>query len=310
MRVLVTGGTGYLGSAIVRTLAVHGHEPIVFARRASEAGLPGRPVDGDVRDLAAVRAAVTTADAVIHAAALVSIWRRREADFDDVNVGGLQTVLQACRDAGVPRIVYTSSFLAQPPAGRHRALDANPYQRTKARALEVARQACRDGLPVVIVIPGVIYGPGPATDGNLVGRLVSDHLAGRLPGLVGADRVWSFAHVEDVARGHVAALSRGRPGGEYALGGENAPQMRIFEIVQRLRGGRLPRRLPRSLATIAGSLESVRARVTGGPPLVTPGVVDILGHDWPLNSACSVAELSYRMTPLEEGIEGLFRPLP
>ena len=84
----------------------------------------------------------------------------------------------------------------------------------------------------------MIYGPGARTEGNLVGAMVSDHLRGRLPGLVGADRVWSYAWVEDVARGHVAAMEQGRAGATYRLGGENAPQMRVFEIVRELTGRR------------------------------------------------------------------------
>ena len=95
--------------------------------------------------------------------------------------------------ARTPRILYTSSFLALPPADAPLALTANDYQRTKVRALDLARQAAAAGLPIVTLLPGVVYGPGPATEGNLVGRLIADHLEGRLPGLVGATRPWSFA---------------------------------------------------------------------------------------------------------------------
>src|SRR5687767_11701464 len=104
MNVLVTGGTGYLGRAIVRALAASGHHPVVFARRARAAALPGTGVDGDVRDARAVDEAVGSVDAVCHAAALVSVWRARAADFDDVNVRGLEIVLDACARHRVKRI--------------------------------------------------------------------------------------------------------------------------------------------------------------------------------------------------------------
>src|SRR5262247_3988450 len=113
MKVLVTGGTGYLGAAIVRAFDAGGHEPVVFARHASGARLPGRAIDGDIRDT---------------------------------------------------RAVYTSSFLALPPADSPHALTANHYQRTKVAARDVARRAAKDGLPVVTLYPGVVYGPGPATE--------------------------------------------------------------------------------------------------------------------------------------------------
>src|SRR5207248_11644522 len=95
MRVLITGGTGYLGRAIVRAIHARGHDVVLFARRASGSGLPGALVEGDVRDKGALERAAAGCDALCHAAALVSIWRRRRADFDDVNVGGLRNALDA-----------------------------------------------------------------------------------------------------------------------------------------------------------------------------------------------------------------------
>lgn len=305
MRVLVTGGSGYLGRAIVRALAARGHEPVVFARHASAAGLPGLAVDGDIRDRASVRQAASGVDAIVHAAALVSVWHPQPSTFDDVNVGGLQATLEAARAIGIRRIVYTSSFLARPPADSQVALSANDYQRTKVRAREVAHAAIAEGLPLVSLVPGVIYGPGAVTEGNLIGRMVADHLAGRLPGLVGAHRCWSYAYVNDVADAHVSALAPGVLAGEYLLGGENAQQMRVFEIVRDETGSALPRRIPFALASAMGWVEEMRASMTGRPPAITRGVVEILRHDWSINSAGSVQKLNYHITPLETGIRAL-----
>ena len=306
MRVLVTGGTGYLGAAIVRALHARGHVPVTFARRAAAAQLPGAAIDGDVRDSVAVRRASRGVDVIVHAAALVSVWRAHAAEFDHVNVGGLHNALDAARESGA-RLIYTSSFLALPPAGRDEPLTANDYQRTKVRALASARRAAEDGLPVAILLPGVIYGTGEATEGNLVGRLVRDHLAGRLPGLIGADRSWSYAYIDDVAAAHVAAVERPNAVGEYRIGGENAPQMRVFDIVREMTGRRLPRRIPFAVAAVGGVVEELRARVTGRPPLLTRGVVDIFRHDWPMDSGRSIRELNYQVTPLTIGVERLLR---
>ena len=302
MRVLITGGTGYLGRAIVRAVAAHGDEPIVFARRATGSGLPGRLVDGDVRDAGALRRAAAGVDAICHTAALVSLWSPRRADFDEVNVAAVETLLDIVRDLRVPRVVYTSSFLARPPDGRDAPHAANDYQRTKALARTAVQRAAANGAPVVSLFPGVIYGPGPDTEGNLVGRLLRDYTAGRLPGVVGADRIWSFACVDDVAEAHVSAIVRGTAGAEYALGGENVPQMRLFEIAARLTGRPLPRRIPLAAAWVAGLCEETRARLTRRMPLVTRGAVEIFRHDWPLNSGRSIDELSYRVTPFEDGM--------
>lgn len=302
MRVLLTGGTGYLGRAIGRAAAARGHELVVFARTASRAGVEGTPFDGDVRDRAAVERAAAGCDAIIHSAALVSIWRRRRADFDDVNVGGLKNVVAAAAAHGIGRIVYTSSFLALPPAGRPTAIQANDYQRTKLAADRVAADAIRDGCPMVRVYPGVIYGPGAVTEGNLLGRLIADHLKHRLPALIGPENPWSFAYVDDVAAGHCAALERGSFATRYALGGENAPPQRAFAIVQRITGRRPPRRMPFPVARLLGAAEELRVSLFGGTPLVTRGAVEIFRHDWSLDSREAIRDLGYPQTPLEEGI--------
>lgn len=302
MRVLVTGGTGYLGGAVVRAFAARGHEVVVYARTASRSGLPGSLVDGDVRDRGTLERAAAGCDAVCHMAALVSIWRRRSADFDDVNVGGLQNALDVAAATGVPRVLYASSFLALPPRGRDSPVAANDYARTKILADRLADDRLRDGSPIVRVYPGVIYGPGSMTEGNLVGRLIADHLNGRLPGVIGPEHPWSFSFVDDVAGGFASALERGRIGGRYTLGGENAPQQRVFDIVQQMTGRRAPRRLPFPLAVAIGAAEEWRARLFGGLPLVTRGAVEIFRHDWSLDSSLAVRELGYAMTPLTDGI--------
>lgn len=302
MRVLLTGGTGYLGRAIARAVVDRGHELVVFARTASRSGVGGTAFDGDIRDRAAVDRAAAGCDAIIHTAALVSIWRRRRQDFDDVNVGGLRNVIAAAAAHNVRRIVYTSSFLALPPAGRTTTIEANDYQRTKVAADHVAADAVQGGCPLVRVYPGVIYGPGAITEGNLLGRLIADHLKRKLPALIGPENPWSFAYVDDVARGHCAALERGAAGSRYALGGDNAPPQRAFEIVQQLTGRRPPRRMPFPVATALGAAEELRVSIFGGLPLVTRGAVEIFRHDWSLDSSDAIRDLGYTQTPLADGI--------
>ena len=302
MNVLVTGGTGYLGRAVVSALAARGHQLVIFARSAKASGLPGTLIDGDIRDRAAVERAAAGCDAISHSAALVSIWRRRPQDFDDVNVGGLRNVLAAAAALRTPRVLYTSSFVAIPPRGRTEPLLANDYQRTKVAADRVAGDAVRAGLPLIRVYPGVVYGPGTFTEGNLVGRLIADHLKRKLPGLIGPENPWSYAYVDDVAAGHCAALERGRVGGRYALGGENAPQRRVFEIVQQLTGRRPPPRIPVPVADLLGAAEELRATLFGGSPLVTRGAVEIFRHDWSLDSSEAIRDLGYTLTPLADGV--------
>jgi farnesol dehydrogenase len=302
MRVLLTGGTGYLGRAVARALNGHGHTTVIFARSAARSGAPGLPFDGDIRDRSAIERAASGCDAIVHSAALVSIWRRRSQDFDDVNVGGLRNVIEVARALRIPRLVYTSSFLALPPRGRPTPLEANDYQRTKVAADRLADAAVREGGPLIRVYPGVVYGPGPLSEGNLLGRLITDHLKGRLPGLVGPENRWSFAYVDDVAEGHCAALERGADGGRYVLGGENVPLRRAFELLLQLKGWRPPRRIPFPVASALGALEEWRVTLFGGTPAVTRGAVEIFRHDWSLDSSDTVRDLGYTITPLAEGV--------
>jgi NAD+-dependent farnesol dehydrogenase len=305
MKVLVTGATGYLGRAIVGALMARGHDPVAFARSASSSALPARRVDGDIRDERAVLAAATGCEAICHLAALVAQWKRRPAEFDEVNVGGLRTLLHVAANLGVPRVVYTSSFLALPPTGADSPQSWNDYQRTKVLADRMAGDAVSRGAPIVRVYPGVVYGPGPLTEGNLIGRLIAEQMAGRLPGLVGATRRWSFAYVDDVAAGHVAALERGRIGERYLLGGENAEQMRLYEIVRELSGAPLPRRIPFWAAVPAALAYEARAAMFGLVPRLTVGTLEILDRDWILDSELACRELGYTMTPLATGIARL-----
>src|SRR6476646_3938556 len=156
MRVFVTGGTGYLGRAVVRAYRSRGHDLVIFGRHATRSGLPGTLVDGDVRDRAAVARAAGGCDAISHSAALVSIWRRRREDFDDVNVGGLRNVVAAARRHKTARIVYTSSFLALAPRDRDAPVPANDYARTKILADRAADEEVQSGAPIIRVYPGVV----------------------------------------------------------------------------------------------------------------------------------------------------------
>jgi len=302
MNVLVTGGTGYLGRAVVHALAARGHDLVIFARTATRSGLPGVLVDGDVRDRSALERAATGCDAIAHSAALVSIWRRRRQDFDDVNVGGLRNVLDAAAAQRVPRVLYTSSFVALAPRDLREPIAVNDYQRTKLAADRLADERVQNGGPIVRVYPGVVYGPGSFTEGNLVGRLIADHLKGRLPGLVGPENPWSYAYVDDVAAGHCAALERGVIGGRYELGGENAPQTRVFDLVRQITGRKPPMRIPFGVADALGAAEELRVTLFGGTPLITRGAVEIFRHDWSLDSSRAMRELGYTITPLDEGI--------
>ncbi len=314
MNVLITGATGYLGRAVSAAVAARGHTVVAFARHATASGLPYPTVDGDIRDDTAVRRAASGCEAIIHMAAKVAVWARRPGEFDEINIGGLRAVLRAAASLRVPRVVYTSSFLALPPAGARAPQAWNDYQRTKVAADRVAEGAAAAGAPLVRLYPGVVYGPGPLTEGNLIGGMLAEHLAGRLPGLIGATRRWSYAFIDDVAAGHAAALEAGRAGEHYRLGGEDASLHDVFEIVRDVTGLPVPRHIPFAAALPVALWMETRARLRGVVPRLTVGTLEILERDWTFDSELARRELGYRVTPLQVGVrlvvEALRQPLP
>ncbi|MHB8653450.1 MAG: NAD-dependent epimerase/dehydratase family protein [Terriglobia bacterium] len=315
--ILLTGATGYLGSQIARALIERKMNFRVYVRepRRLEFNPGDAPCEIFVGDLAgphSLEAAMRGVTRVIHTAGLVKMWARDPRDFWRVNVEGLQNILRAASTAGVERVIYTSSFIAMGPSAdpaateglRHGGRYANKYEETKARALDWLRDGGFRQFPVVALLPGVIYGPGPETEGNLVGQMIRQYLAGKFPGLLGTgEQRWSFSYIDDVVAAHLAALDRGRTGEEYILGGDNRPLNDLFRILGEQANIRRPmRHMPFALGKMLGAVELARANLTGRAPQLTPGVVEIFKHDWVYASAKAAKELGYRMTSLEEGL--------
>ena len=355
MKTLVTGATGFLGRRLVAELAPrHALRVLVRPRGggAGAAGAGGFPagvevVTGDVADAASVHRAMAGCEAVVHAAALVKILAPA-AEFDRINVGGLENVLSAAAAApsapaaagqaaaGGAKVIYVSSFMALGPseggpggvldesagatdagggqergerggsAGGDGRVWINDYERTKTVADRLARRAIAAGQNVVVLYPGVIYGPGEMTEGNLVVRHVLDLLHRRLPALLGRPgRRWCHVHVDDVARGIGQALEQARPGARYVLGGENTALGDFYHLVEELSGVPVPRRrLPDGLATAIGAAQKAWARLRGTTPALTPDLVEVYRHDWAYSSARAAAELGYTFRPLRQGLAG------
>jgi len=319
MKILVTGGTGFLGRRIVSELADRHVLRLLVRRGSSRERFPAgvELAEGDVTDRASLERAMAGCDAVLHAAALVKIVAPRE-QFDRVNVAGLENVLAAAEAAGgVGRILYVSSFMALGPTDG-RVLDEsaeprdrawiNDYERTKTLADRAARRAIDAGAPLSVVYPGVIYGPGEMTEGNIVVRHILDLVHGRLPGLIGSPgRRWNYVYVDDVARGVALALEKpvlpGERGGRWVLGGENVTLGEFYALIGRATGAKIPSlRIPDPIAKAAGAAQKLWAGLCGATPQLTPDLVEVYKHDWAYSSAKAEKELGYCWRPLAEGL--------
>ena len=313
-RVFLTGGSGYFGGALLQALLADGCSVRALVRKTCVIG-PHPQVEevrGDLLDNPRLASEMRGCDAVFHAAALVASWRPDESEFYRTNVEGFRTLLGACRQAEVPTLVYTSSFFALGPAGSRGANEQStlegrrfhPYQHSKLLARRIAVEALSQGIPIVILYPGVIYGPGPGTQGNLVGRLIGDFLGGRVPGLLGEGRqIWSYAFIDDVARGHLLARSCCPRGGEFVLGGENVSMRDFFGVLGALTGKPVPRlHIPLGLGMTFGGIQMIADRLRGRPPSVTPASVRMMHETWACDSTRAESVLGYRSRPLRAGL--------
>lgn len=320
MRILLTGGTGFLGRLLAANLARDHQLRLLIREGSSRSNFPANVefATGDVTAPASLEAAAAGCDLLLHAAALVKILAPRE-QFDRVNVGGLENVLAAAKASGVARTVYVSSFIALGPTegGPGGVLDEsaeprdrvwiNDYERTKTLADRRARQAIADGVALDVVYPGVIYGPGELTEGNIVVRHVLDLVQGKLPALIGKPtRRWNYVFVEDVVAGIRKVLESapegGGPGRRYMLGGENVTLEHFYRTVGELTGAKIPGlRMPDGLAKAAGAVQKAWAKMRGSTPQLTPDLVEIYRHDWAYSSAQAQADLGYAPRTLREG---------
>lgn len=316
MKIFMTGGTGFLGKRMAERLTTAGHQVRALARPSPNPRRmpPGvETVPGDVTDMESLERGMSGCDTIVHSAALVKMWVRDRSVFDRINVGGLHNILAVARRAGVSRILYTSSFIAlgptdgkiadetwvHAPDGHH-----NDYERTKAAADLVAREAAARGVPIITVYPGVVYGAGDLTAGSLMTKTIRDFMRRRVPGYLGSgDQVICYAYMDDVIEGHLLALERGVAGRGYILGGPNTDYHELYRLLADLTGVKAPtRHLPFWLMALAGRALRLQAHITGIEPPLTDEVVEIYRHDWAYSSRRAEEELGYRITPLADGL--------
>lgn len=313
MRYFVTGATGLIGGRLVRQLKSDGHEVVALVRqpqRAADLAAAGvRLAQGDISDREALREAMAGADGVFHVAG----WYRLDAPDPTegyrVNVEGTRNVLEVMRDLAVPRGVYTSTVAVYSDThGRevdetywHDEPFLTEYDRTKYLAHHVvALPLIAAGLPLIVVQPGVVYGPG---DTGPIAPLIEAYLRRRLPMLPRAT-AFSWAHVDDVARGHILAMDRGRIGESYNLTGPTHRLAEAFDLAERITGIPATRvRLPSAPLRLASRLARRLPTRLPIPPSYRPEALRISGGVTYLGSARKAAdELGWRPRPLEQGL--------
>jgi nucleoside-diphosphate-sugar epimerase len=273
MRYAITGATGFLGGVLARRLSDAGHEVVALVRDTSRATALTKAgvklVPGDLDDAAALDELCAGADGLFHVAGWYKVGSRTPEDGKRVNVEGTRNALEAARRNGVRRVAYTSTLATNSDThgrvvdesyrftGKHLSV----YDRTKAAAHDIAVEYAADGLDVVILMPGVIYGPGDTSQiGAMVERTVH---GGRV--VAPRDGGMCWAHVEDVAEGHVLGMEKGAAGAAYMLAGPRASLAEVLRKVAEIAGTKPPLTLPVAMVRATASVSGAVGRVVPLP---------------------------------------------
>lgn len=319
MHYFVTGAVGFIGRYLTSLLMAEGHAVTALvgsreqARALSDYGV--RPHMGDVRDKESMRRGMRGAEGVFHTSSWVRVGSRDRKTARAVNVDGTRNVLELIREMHIPKGVYTSSVHIFSDTRGRRPDESHHYEgkhlsladRTRWEAYhEVAIPMIRQGLPLVTVLPGVVYGPGDDSD---LARLLRRYLLGKAP-FATTRTAATWAHVEDVAAGHLLAMEAGTPGRSYLLGGEDETLLGLMRMAGRLVGKRrgpipIPGLALRPVAAVLRVLGHVVLPLAGPAERVRRGAgATFLGDD-----ARARSELGYHPRPLSEGLPDTVRAL-
>ncbi len=314
MRAFVTGGTGFIGSSVVRDLLQRGIDVRALCRPTSDrTNLVGLDVDvfeGDLLDAASLRRGVTGCELVFHVGALYSFWVRPVSRIYDINVEGTRALFGAAKAAGVERVVYTSSVAALglridgKPADETTPSDLSQivgdYKKSKYLAEQVALEFARE-MPIVIVNPSYPVGPRDIKP-TPSGQTILDFLNRKMPAYI--DTGMNLVDVEDVATGHWLAAEKGRVGERYILGGENVTMRRMLELLSEITGLPAPTlRVPYRPILALSYLNAWFCRlIPGATPRMTPETIRMSSHYMYFDPSKAVRELGFPQTPAKEAL--------
>lgn len=314
MKYFVTGATGFVGGVLARKLRELGHEVLASVRDLDKAkdlqAIGVKLFRGDVTDKESLREGMQGSDGVFHVAGWYKIGVKDKSDAERVNAQGTRNVLELMQELNIPKGVYTSTLAVNSDTkgkkvdesyhynGKH----LSEYDRTKAAAHEIARDFIAAGLPLVIVMPGVVYGPGDTSE---VRRSMINFLKGQLP-ILPDQTAYCWAHVDDIAQGHILAMEKGKIGEAYIIAGEPRTLVDAYRLASQITGKPMPRIVPHGILSLMSAW--VKPFEAFLPPTYTSeGLRVIAGPTYLGDNSKARRELGYTPRPFREGWEETWR---
>ncbi|NEU08391.1 NAD-dependent epimerase/dehydratase family protein [Flavihumibacter sp. R14] len=313
--VFITGASGFIGRHLAIALADQGSRVHALVRRSSTTDQLNHPnitlFNGDLLDKKSIALAMTNCRQVYHLAGLAKGWMPDSDSYHNVNVVGTRNVLEAAKHIGVEKILITSTAGVFPPADQVPVDERSSkrpdlytrYEQTKNEAEELARTYFNDGLPVVIVNPTKVYGPGLIDDSNTATMMIRDYILGKWKFIPGDGHgIANYVFIDDVVSGMISAMLLAKPGSQYIMGGDNASFNTFFSIIKKQskinnRLFHIPYGLIRAMAFVEDIKASLKVK-----PFITSEWAKKIPYNWSKDISLAKTQLNYNPISLEEGV--------
>ncbi len=312
-KVLITGGTGFIGSNLAEALLNRGCDVKILRRKNSDLraveGLDVEHLIGSLDNISSLRNALKNCDTVFHTAAVVAMWKGKREEQINTNIQGTKNILTAASESGVEKFVHTSSIAAlgykKDGDFSDEQTDFNwpenlTYKYSKHVAEQNVMQAIENGLPGVVVNPAIVIGQKDYRfhGGALIKRINSGFIPFYIPGGI------NIAYIDDVVQGHISAAEKGRVGERYILGGTNLTIKEAFDSIAKVIGARSPKiKAPENILKFVAKLFDFYSTLTGTKPPISSDLIASMGINFWFSSEKAIKELDYKITPFETAVQ-------
>jgi nucleoside-diphosphate-sugar epimerase len=318
VNILITGGTGFIGIPLVKSLNNLGHNLKLLIRENSNT-TPFQNLEnieyiiGDIRDIDLLNRAANNVDIIYHLAAYTQIWAKDKSIYEKINIKGSENIAKTALEKNNLLIFISSFFAIGPYSCGEEAPNFETYERkinffmdyeeSKYKSTKIIQNYKEEGLKTIIFYPGFVYGPG---DLNFYGKLTIDLILGKLLGIPKTSvSKFSMAYIYDIIEPMINAIGRNDLiGNEYFLGGETVSTIDYLNLIAKIAGVKKPRKFPKSIAMLYGRLCEMRAKISRNRiPYITCALMKMSRYDWAYSSQKAIDDLGYKITPFKEALE-------